>query len=423
MQDRPAAANALRLSIEHFLRGEPAVAGGWLMRAQRHLREQPECVEHGFLWLIEGTVARFGGDLERSTTLVRRATAIGQRFGHQDLTAMAVHSEGLALIAAGRIDEGLALLDEAMTSVIAGELSSFFTGAVYCNVIAACLGLADVRRADEWSDAAKRWCESLPEGSPYPAICRINRAEVATLRGEWTEAEAEATKASEELMVFDPGAAASAHYLIGEIRRRFGDLDGANAAFERAHGLGFEPQPGLALLRLAHGRTDAAIDALRMAVASEGGDPLRRARLLAAQVDVLVSAGDLDAAQAAGNDLEEISHAIPASVLAAAADTALGAVALARGDVETALERLRRACVTCQELRLPYEAARARFSSGAPSERPATRTAPGSSCAPPSRRSNAWARAPMRSERPPSSARRPPSREGSRDGKPRSCAS
>ena len=248
-----------------------------------------------------------------------------------------------------------------MTSVVAGELSDYFTGAVYCNVLETCLALADVRRAGEWSEAARAWCESLPPGSLYPGLCRVNRAEVARLRGAWPEAEAEAVLASEELMSFDPMAAAAAFNETGEIRRRIGNVVGAEEAFGRAHELGFEPQPGLALLRLAQGKVEAAVTALRLALSVDSGRRLRRARLLAAQVDVAIAANDLDPARKACDELETIADDFATAALDAAAANARGALRLAEGDVPGALESLRRACAIWLEIKLPYEAARARM--------------------------------------------------------------
>jgi ATP/maltotriose-dependent transcriptional regulator MalT len=355
-----AAFNAGRLSVEHFLREEPAVGAGWLMRAQRHLEGQGESIEHGFLAVLEATVARFTGDLDGAMALAERATRIALRFENRDVWAMGIHTEGLLLIARGDIADGLALLDEAMTSVVAGELSSFFTGIVYCNVIAACLELADLRRAHEWSEASRAWCESLPPESPYPGMCRINRAEVASLRGAWSEAEAESSRASQELMSFDPMAAAQAFYGTGEIRRRMGNLAGAEESFARAHEIGFEPQPGLALLRLAQGKTEAALTGLRLALTGEAGSRMRRARLLAAQVDVALAAGDAETARGASAELDAIAAGYATPALDASAATARGALSLAEGDVLAALDRLRHAVALWQEIRLPYEAAVAR---------------------------------------------------------------
>jgi DNA-binding CsgD family transcriptional regulator len=359
-EDPRAAGCGARLCVEHFLRGEAAVAAGWLMRAQRHLRGQPECVHYGWLAVCEATVAHFRGELDEAMPLTEQAIEIGQRFGDPDLIAMGVHLQGLVLISGGRVHEGMALLDEAMTSVVAGELSRYFTGVIYCNVLAVCLDLTDLGRAGEWNEAAREWCDSIPPEAPFPGVCRIYRAAAASLRGAWPEAEAEARRASEEL-TFNPMAAAKAFYQTGELRRRIGNLAGAEEAFIRAHELGLEPQPGLALLGLAQGKATAALTALRLAVAGESGSRLRRAQLLAAQVEVAIAAGDLDAARPAGDELEAVARDFGTPALDAAAAAARGALRLAEGDVAGAIERLRHACTIWQELRLPYETARARM--------------------------------------------------------------
>ncbi|HEX5936126.1 MAG TPA: LuxR family transcriptional regulator, partial [Actinomycetota bacterium] len=324
---------AARLSVDHFTRGEPSVGAGWLMKAQRKAEEVEETAGHGLLLVVEATVARYAGDLERAAELADRAGELARRFRDPDLTAMATHTRGLILVATGDIAAGVALLDEAMTSVVAGELSPFFTGIVYCNVIAACLELADVGRAGEWSDAARAWCESLPPESPFPGMCRINRAEVLRLRGAWAEAEAEAVRASEELMGSDPGAAGQAVYETGEIRRRSGNAAGAEDSFARARDLGFEPQPGLALLRLAQGKGEAALAALRVAASAPTESRLRRARVLAALVEVALVMDDVETARAAVAELETISSGSPAAALDATTASAQGAVALAEEDI------------------------------------------------------------------------------------------
>jgi ATP/maltotriose-dependent transcriptional regulator MalT len=357
--DLGAAGVAARLAIEHFVRDEPSVGAGFLMRARRHAETLPDGAEHGFLALVEATVARFSGDAEGAIELADRAVSIGQRFADRDLVAMAIHTKGLALIDTGRVAEGIPLMDEAMAAVVAGDLSPYFTGIIYCALIAACLELSDVRRAGEWSDAARAWCESLPSSSPFPGMCRVNRAEVARLRGSWSEAEAEAVLASAELERVEPGLAASALVQVGEIRRRTGDLTGAEDAFVRAQELGADPQPGMALLRLAQGKVEPARTALRLALAAEH-QPARRTRLLAADVQAAIIGGALDEAKVAADQLAAIAAESGTPAFDASAAVATGAVHLAEGDVPAALERLRHATAAWQDLRLPYETASAR---------------------------------------------------------------
>jgi DNA-binding CsgD family transcriptional regulator len=361
--DRSAGWVAGRLCIEHFLREEPAVGAGWLARAQRHGQALPDCVEVGFIAMLQGAVAFYGGDIDAAVPLLERGREIGDRFGDRDLLGMTIHLQGLIRIASGRTADGVAMLDEAMTSVVAGELSDYFTGAIYCNVIDACLGIADVRRAAEWSEAAKAWVETIPPESTYPGLCRINRATVASLRGDWPEAEAEAMRAAQELS-YSPSLVAEALYQAGDIRRRLGDLAGAEEAFERAAELGKDPQPGLALLRLAQGRVDAALAALRVARPGDPGNPLARARLLWALVDAALAAGDPEMARSAAAELDAMAEGSDAVVFGASASTVRGSILLAEGDGPGALQILRHACRAWQDLRLPYEGARARVLSG-----------------------------------------------------------
>jgi DNA-binding CsgD family transcriptional regulator len=349
-----------RLCMEHALRGEAALAAGWLRRAQRLLRDQPERVEHGYLAMTQAGLARIRGEPGEAIAHAERATELGLRYGDPDLATLGIHLHGLALLDAGRVAEGMALLDEAMASAVAGELGTFFTGVVYCNVIAACLEVSDVGRLGEWNEAAKQWCESLPPDAPFPAFCRVNRAEAARLRGAWPEAEAEASRAARE-PAFNPRVAAKAFYEVGEIRRRVGNLAGAEEAFARASELGLRPQPGLALLRLAQGKPDAALQALRVALADEPAGGPRRARLLAALVEVALAAGDPEAAGQASRELDGIAARFGMPALDAAAATAGGALRLAEGDLPGALERLGAACSAWQALGLPYETAQARM--------------------------------------------------------------
>jgi DNA-binding CsgD family transcriptional regulator len=362
--DLRASAQATRLAIEHFQRGEPAVGAGWLARSRRHLEGQPEGVERGFLAVVEATIARFSGRLEDARVLAAEAAELGTRFGDRDLWALGIHTSGLIDIAAGEIDEGVALLDEAMTAVLAGELRPYFTGIVYCNVIGACLGLGDVGRAGEWSDAAKVWCESIPPESRFPALCRTNRAQVASLRGAWQEAEEEAERAAGELHPVDPRASARACYEAGEIRRRIGDLAGAERWFARAREAGFDPQPGSSLLRLAESRAADARAALRGSSPPDDASPLDRARLLAARVEVALAVADPGEARAAAAELDGLAARYPAPALHATSLSANGSIALAEDAPAEGADRFRRAATAWQDLRLPYKAARARVGLG-----------------------------------------------------------
>jgi DNA-binding NarL/FixJ family response regulator len=360
--DRGAARAAARLFHDHFYRGEGAVAVGWLRRGFRHVEGDPDCVESGWLQMAEAELYLHRGPLEQAVAGAAKAIRTAQDHRDADLAAVAMQIQGRALIAQGRIADGLALLDEAMTCVLAGELAPLYTGWVYCSVILACKDLADLQRASEWTEAAKSWCEALPATTPYSqGLCRIYRGEVLALRGAWAEAETELRRAHQQLLPHKPQGAAEASYGVGEVLRRRGDLAGAEQAFVRAQQLGWDPQPGMALLRLAQGRVEAAAAALRSALASPMVDRFGRARLLAAQVEVAIAAGALDDARSAARELATIADGLASAVVRATASMAQGALQLAAGSPAAALEQLRGALHGWRALQLPYEEATARL--------------------------------------------------------------
>jgi DNA-binding CsgD family transcriptional regulator len=359
---RRAAYSAWFLFWDHVFRGEEAVANGWLRRAERHLASEQECVEHGLVAFARGELALWNNDVADALVVADHVTGLGQRLGSTELVALGLECRGRARIADGRIGEGVSDLDEAMCSVIAGELSPLFTGWIYCHVLVACWDLADLGRAGEWTDAAMRWCEHLPSAdAPFNGLCRIHRVEMAILRGAWATADAEAQRTCEELLLYEPQCAGMAFNAAGEVRRRMGDLRGAEAAFARAHELGYEPQPGLALVQHARGQHEAACAALRLALADRSRAGFPRAQLLAAQVDIALAAGDRGAASSAAKELSALAERVDTPALQAAAAKATGAVRLAEGDAAGSVTRLRRAVTTWQNIGAPYEAALARL--------------------------------------------------------------
>ena len=343
-------------------RGEPARGGGWLARGARLLEQgSQECAERGYL-LVSGGYRDFStGRYEDAARTAAEAVAVGQTFGDADLVTLALHLQGRALLRAGRVDEGLEILDEAMVAVSADDLTPLMTGLVYCSVIGACREVHALERAREWTDALEDWCRRQPDMVSYTGECRGYRAEILCRTGEWRAAIDQALEAAETFALGpDPRASGFAHYLRGDALRLLGELDAAEEAYADASQCGHEPQPGLSLLRLAQGRAAAAAAAITRAL-TETTDPLRRARLLPAGIEVMLESGDIEQAKAYCGELQSLSQRLAAGALEPVVSRAVGAIELAAGRPKEALPPLRRAWRAFQATDAPYDAARTRL--------------------------------------------------------------
>jgi ATP/maltotriose-dependent transcriptional regulator MalT len=356
-----AARSAIWLAFRLVGAGQHGRANGWLARAKRLLDGGGhDCVERGFLLLPDSRRHLEARDFDTARTIAVEAARIGERFGNADLVAFAHNLQGQALLRGQRIQEGLALLDEAMVAVSSGELSPLITGIIYCSVIQSCQDVYAVERAREWTNALKAWCDSQPGDVAFSGACLVHRSEILQLNGEWPDAIAEARRASARLLAgSNERAAAPAFYQQAELHRLRGELKEAEEAYSSASRWGREPQPGLALLRLAQGRVEAAASAMRRVVAA-AGDPMQRVRLLPAHVEIMLAAGDLEEARGAAAELEEAARNPGTEVLVAMAAHARGSVSLAEGDARSALEPLRHSFEIWQRLGAPYLAARVR---------------------------------------------------------------
>jgi DNA-binding CsgD family transcriptional regulator/tetratricopeptide (TPR) repeat protein len=352
---------AFWIGVNLARRGEIGRATGWLSRAQRMLsREEGDHVEQGYLLLPRVFQFEAAGELEVAADTAAKAAAIGERFGEADLFALAVHEQGHILVRLGRIAEGLALLDEAMVWATAGDLSPIVTGIVYCGVIAGCQEAYELGRAQEWTAVLAGWCDEQQDLMAFTGPCLVHRAEIMQLHGEWREALEEARRASARMARTADGIApAQALYRQGELHRLLGEFAQAEEAYRAASMRGFEPQPGLALLRLAQGSGETAAATIRR-IAGDEVEPHRRAGLVAACAEIMLATGDTAAARSACSELELIAAPVESVMLEAMAASTRGAVELAEGDVPAALATLRGAARRWQEIGAPYEAARTR---------------------------------------------------------------
>ena len=349
-----AAGAAAWLAFGLLQRGEMAPASGWFARAERILDEaRLDSRVRGYLLIPAAIRFLVQGDLAAGHATFTQAVDVARRFGDRDLASLAGSGRGRALIYLGRVAEGVALLDEAMVAVMAGDVTPPIAGDIYCSVLEACQETFDLRRAYEWTASLAHWCASQPDLVRYRGECLVYRAEVMQLRGKWTDA-AQDAQAACELLASRPMAGA-AFYRLGEIHRLRGEFAKAEAAYSRANERGRKPQPGLSLLRLAQGQTDSAAAAIRSALLDTRAPA--RTRILAPAVDILLAAGDVERARTVAAELSDIAAAADAPLLSAAAAHATGAVLLAGDDIAGAPASLQRALDIWRNLEMPYEEA------------------------------------------------------------------
>jgi tetratricopeptide (TPR) repeat protein len=304
-------------------------AGGWLSRAHRLVADK-DCAERGYVLLSVAHRHIAAGEIADAGAAAREAAAIGDRFGDADLSAFARCVHGRTLLGQGDIAAGLSLLDEAMVAATSGELAQQMTGMVYCSAIAGCRQVFAIDRSREWTAVLAAWCGSQPQLVAFSATCLVHRAELMQLGGAWPDAITEAQRAStSDPETSDADALADALYQQAEVHRLRGDFAQAERDYRGARQMGRDAQPGLALLRLAQGRTADAASAIRAALQGVPGT-LPRVRMLPAYLEIMLAAGDLQAAKGACEELEGIAVHFHTDVLGTMAAHARGTVGARR---------------------------------------------------------------------------------------------
>ncbi|MDX6233225.1 MAG: hypothetical protein QOH68_2229 [Nocardioidaceae bacterium] len=345
--------------------GEPAMSAGWTTRAERMLDELgPDSAGAGYVTFLQMYRDMGAGDWEAAAAKADTTAEIGRRHGVRDLAVLGLAAGGRIAMYSGRAAEGLALLDEAMVAVAAGEVSPEVFGNVYCIAIEGCQEIGAIERVAEWTSALTRWCASQPGLVAFTGQCSIHRGQVMRQRGAWVDALEEFTSALERYRLANTlDAIGQAEGERGDILRLQGEYAAAEEAYQRAGERGYDPQPGLALLWLARGSRDAATAAVRRLVA-ETGDPVGKCRVLPAAVDVLVAVDALDEARAVAAELDRVATAAGSVAMLALSAYASGAVELASGDASGALPYLRKSRQLWARVECPYEVARVRLLTG-----------------------------------------------------------
>ncbi len=380
-----------RLHALHVRRGEPVEAAragamiamflmmdsglmaavrGWIARVERLLGDRDDTPVHALAAAVH-TYERFmAGDHDRARMWAARAVELGVRHDVEPAHILGRTAGARLQLLGGDVDGGLAALDELAVLLLSGDVAPLVSGIMMCELVCAMQGLAQYDRAEEWSAAFESMRATSGFVGALSGRCRVHRAEILRLRGDCAEAEAEAQRACDELRPWMRRELGWPLTELGTIRLRRGDLAGAEEAFVAAHASGWDPHPGLALVRFAQGDATAALrlvsDALEhpVRVPSKERPPvggLSRAPLLEVQTLLSVAVGDLTTAATAADELGTIAAIFRSRALAAAAALARGRVAVARGDGTAAVTDCRVAVEEWCVIGAPFEAAVARL--------------------------------------------------------------
>ena len=353
-----AAEAALWIGTQKIVQGEVAEGGGWIARAARIVADDgTDSKAAAFLTVSSAFEAAAGGDLERAAHISEECVRAARRLGSEQYAALSLHQQGQFLLAAGRTDEGLACLDEAMLGVASGVCSAMVEGIIYCGVIEGCWSIYELTRAQQWTAAMTQWVTAQPDLGNFTGECKVRRAELKQFNGRWPEAldELGAMGIAEP----DQWASGRAATVRGNLDRLQGSFDSAEEYFTLASRLGEDPQPGLALLRLARGSVQAAAAMIRRSLA-ETRQTGKRIQVLAAATDILLAVGETEAAEDTAGELRDIASVNRSPVVVALGQHALAAACLARGAPAEALPLLREALGTWVRTRAPYDEARTR---------------------------------------------------------------
>ncbi|BBH15727.1 hypothetical protein Back2_00140 [Nocardioides baekrokdamisoli] len=358
----PAVRTAFWLSVVLRQNGEFAVANGWIARAERLAEDLPEAsVERGYLEFARLMRDVLSGDHAAAADRAERVVEVGRRFGDANLVGCGLMSRGRRAIYSGDLVGGFGFLDEAMVSVIAGEMSPLLAGMVLCSSIEACQELGEFGRVAQWTHALDAWCADQRGLEMFTGTCSLHKGQVAAMHGDLAGAVVEFEESIERFKHGGrPRPLGCAYAELGDVLRVQGRHAEAAEALRLASESGWDPVPQQAALDLACGRrADAAAAGRRML--SRAGTPIHRAQKLVSVVDLLLGDGDVDGAADVVRELSTVVARLGTVQLRAHAARAEGAWALAASDPARAEVSLRHAIDLFLESGHAYAAARARL--------------------------------------------------------------
>ena len=352
-----AAMKAAEVALQWFNGGDLTITRVWLNRARRLLEKSPDDQTLAYLLYIDALLSIYEGQYDAGSARADELQEVTRRLNAPGFNALGFTASGLVKLANARTTEAFADLDEAMMPVLASQVPVDWAGDIYCAVIHECYRLGDMNRMKTWTAAMEKWCEG-PEvaASWYGTTCEIHKWQLLSATSDYLELEQRVVGALAAIEDFHAATAGEGHSELGDLRRRMGDIDGARAAFARSREIGWEPQPGEALLRCQLGEAAGAANDLRMQMDAEQ-DPISRIRLLPAAVEIALARNRVDEAAQYCTELEEGAEKFDSPGFRAWALHARGAVLIKQNRAAEALPILQDALRRYRATQRRYEMA------------------------------------------------------------------
>jgi DNA-binding winged helix-turn-helix (wHTH) protein len=359
-RDAASATSALVLARLHLERGETAVCKGWLARAERLIAAQTESREQGLLLWMQARVASDDGEPERARDLADRAYEIGRRLRDPEVESLGLIYRGFYKLCLGDTRGGLQDQDHAAALGLSSDIDPVAGSTIYCNILWSCRSFGDWARALQWTLGYRQWCMSTQMG--FSGACQLHRAETLGVCGPLSDALAHVTEALERLPADAPWAVGDAQRVLGDIHAMIGDDAAAMACYERAYALGWNAEPGHAMLLLERGEAEAAYASLERSLVGTSWWTLQRQGILLAHLALAAAcAGRTERAQALVDDLIGQSERWPIPSIRGLANEAAGILAIQGGRPEDAIRHLHLARQLWTSAESRYQAARLRL--------------------------------------------------------------
>jgi len=361
--DRLAAVDpALTLSKIHLEKGELAVAKGWHGRAAELIGDATQSREYGLWCWMGGRIAAAGGEPEQALALAEQAYRIGKALGDPVVESLGLIYRGFFKLCLGETKTGLEDQDLAAALGLSSDIDPIVGGILYCNILWACRNFGDWARANQWTLGYQRWCRACGLAD-LSGSCRLHRAEVLGVQGTLKEAEQLVRASLEQLALDAPWATGDALRVLGDIHLAAGDLRKAEDAYRSAHAVGWDPQPGFAMLQLERGEGEAAYLGLERSLVGRGWPTLqRRGLLLASLAKVAARTGRVERALEIVDELEAQPQRWPMPSIRALTAEAKAELLVRDGRPDDAARELQTARSFWDEVASAINAAEARLS-------------------------------------------------------------